>query len=193
MSTPPASKTRDEAFSRVGRNLANFQLLEKLLNTLLPELQFSANLSAPVAKPLQKFRPPKKASLGTLSDLLHTSLYLAPKATDAAADLEPGAFSVSITRSASRDFVREQKRKWSSLVKERNRLVHTDLLSYDLTQDSECERLSRYLDEQNLRIRELYEDVHFLLEMRVHAGERLQEFLSSSAYAERSSAPENDA
>jgi hypothetical protein len=53
----------------------------------------------------------------------------------------------------SKEKAAERKRALKKLIKERNRLVHQDLLNIDLNSREECEELSARLDEQYTKIR----------------------------------------
>jgi hypothetical protein len=177
--SPARYPERDEAFRRIGRNIANFQILETLLKTIIPLLRFGGETEALESILKGKRKALRNVTLGALTTQLHSLLYSQQEEWIPPEDLKNSAMSFSTTVTAEDDRVRAQKRKWKALVEERNRLVHHDLKACALTDPVECERLSTHLDAQNLRILECGAEIRRMLETIVLAREKMLEALES--------------
>lgn len=175
-------KAVEEVFRRIGRNIANFQALERALKSLLPTL--SVEGAGSKIQPNKKLHEKalRKQSLGSLADTLHETIFQKPteQSLEGPLDQDEGPrFQFGFYREASPDYVRAFKRRWNSLVRERNNLVHRQLSEYDLTQDAECERFCIYLEQQDGRINMMAEDLKSLDSHRVMLSKSFAEFLMS--------------
>lgn len=127
-----------------------------------------------------KLRSLEKSSLGDLTTELHTTLFTSPSEHEEVSEnlIEP-RFAFALTIEAEAESVRRRKNRLLLLVRERNRLVHTDLIKHDLDSPDGCERLARLLDEQNVRICDLFDELKRLFEMRTSAANTPLNFLRS--------------
>jgi hypothetical protein len=194
---PPPCPERDEAFRLVGRNLANFQKLEFALKELIRSISFGGSETSFESNQRAKARELKRDSLGDLYSELHKSLFAQGDGADQSVDNQTSNSESSIAFNfrieAPKDYATAKKKRWLSIVKERNRLVHTDLLNYNLRLPSECVRLSQYLEEQNLRIHEAFTEIIDLEARRSSAAKLLSDFLISEEFRSLAFGPENDA
>ena len=190
---PIPSQSRDEAFRRLGRNVANFQLLERTLKELIPTLAFGGEISSLVSAQRQHAKRLRKQSLGVLTDELKGRLFSADRAVTCDESQEGPTFHFAFKIDASADFIKEFKLRWQSLVRERNRLVHDGLKDYDLTLDEDCDRLSQMLDEQNTRIHQAIHDLRQLDDHRVMAIKSMVQHIAEEAILPRSGEPRDDA
>jgi hypothetical protein len=69
--------------------------------------------------------------------------------------------------------------EWRRLTKERNKLVHSTLLDYDLESYEGCIALCRYLDEQYERARVLIERLRHQEKVRLLAASALKQLHES--------------
>ena len=147
--------TSDAALWRVGRNLACFQQIEAALKSLLPTTEVSGTVAQIEAQIRERQRGAKKASLGTLAKSYEQQMLNGPPPE---IELEVGKeVVVSFSRfiEASPETLKEMKSQWRRLVKERNQLVHSTLIAYDLDSTEGCSALTELLDAQYERARQL--------------------------------------
>jgi len=90
--------------------------------------------------------------MGDVAKEFHGSLY-----GEAAFDSVPEGheeiwMAMAIKLEVAPDVVKNEKRKLTTLVVERNRLIHAELATTDFNSVESCEKLSVILDEQNPRI-----------------------------------------
>ncbi len=184
---------RDAALRRVGRNLVNFQKLEASLKQILPNLRFAGPLREVQALQSAGAREVKKKSLGDLANRLHSTLFAGEcRAPDPAASTEiTVAHSVRVELDSTE--VAETKKALARLVRERNRLVHSDLLSIDFNSIPACEELCIRLDEQNERICAQINHLQALRQVQSEALTKLKDFIDSDEFLEVFSSDSDDA
>jgi hypothetical protein len=160
--TPPALSSRDSALWRVGRNLHRFQLIEALLKSLMPSTKLAGMTPQELeSQMVAKQRAAKKASLGTLTEAYSLQV-LSPQQEAEKLEVESEAlFSIRHSIDASPDVLKQMRSDWRRLTKERNQLVHTILLDYDLRSQERCLALCEYLDEQYERAQILIEGLKY--------------------------------
>ena len=153
--TVDSQTARDELFRRIGRNVVNFQYLEATLRSMIPALYNQGTLKELQVNQDEVLRKHKKAALGELANAYHERVYGKNEEDEALADdiLSEPTFAFSVRLEVTQETAAQRKRALMSLVVERNRLIHKDLLSVDLKSREECEELSARLDEQYTRLR----------------------------------------
>lgn len=180
--TPTPLPARDIAFQKAGRNLANFQRLERVLRAMIPQMAVEGTTTTLESEKRAQVRSLKKASFGTLSDALHRSLY---DGEDDEAHEDPVsecAFRFRFRIEGDEAYVQSCRKRWLSLVKERNRLVHKDLLEFDLESQDDCERLAAHLDDQNARIHAAFEELRAIDANRLVAAKVFREMIESGEF-----------
>ncbi len=180
--TTDLQSARDELLRRIGRNVVNFQYLEATLRSMIPALSNNGTLSELKIRRTKLERKHKKSSLGELANSYHEKVFRVPS-EDLSDDAptEPWlAFSVQIE--STPDDVAMQKRALASLVVERNRLIHKDVLNVDLTSKVQCESLSARLDEQNTRILQQLDQLNSFRSGLRDAAEDLRRFIESEEF-----------
>jgi len=180
--TTDLQSARDELLRRIGRNVVNFQYLEATLRSMVPALSTKGTLSELQIRQTELARKHKKSSLGELANVYHKSVFRVPceDLPDNAPSEPTLAFSVQIE--STPDDVAKQKRALASLVVERNRLIHKDVLSVDLTSKEQCEALSTRLDEQNTRILQQLDLLNSFRSGLRDAAEELSRFIESEEF-----------
>ena len=88
---------------------------------------------------------------------LHSEPLMAPR------DVKELWVSHSLNLSESGSDIKEWRREMRRIVKERNRLIHHMLVSFDPRSTESCHVLSVELDEQRERIRQSYEHLESLV------------------------------
>jgi hypothetical protein len=189
----PELSPRDSALWRVGRNLQRFQSIEALLKLLLPTTKLVGSLQQIKSQILQNKRAAKKASLGTLTET-YSRQVLGPKQD--AEEPEIGSeilFSFSHSIDATPEVLKQMRSEWKRLTKERNQLVHSTLLVYDLESNEGCIALCEYLDEQYERARVLIERLRHQEKARSLAASAFQQIHESGELERLLAEPSNDA
>jgi hypothetical protein len=150
---------------------------------MIPALSSEGTLSELPIRQAELVRKHKKSSLGDLAAAYHKRVFQPPIETSIDdVVLEPAfAFSVRIERAP--DDIASQKRALRSLVAERNRLIHNDLLSVDLNSAEQCEALSARLDEQNTRLRQELNELNAFRTGLREVAEELMKFIESEEFA----------
>ena len=144
---------RDVAFRAIGRNMVNFQKLEKCLKALV-RLEYLAAPMSTIKDALVKRK--SKASGYTLGKALQEWLRVAAldAPRSATQDLFEPWISLSFLPSIDRERLAEHGEALNALAKERNNLVHQDLANFDFDSAEGCQTLVERLDKQNARILE---------------------------------------
>lgn len=189
----PELSPRDSALWRVGRNLHRFQSIEALLKSLLPTTNLAGTLQQIESQILENKRAGKKASLGTLTET-YSRLVLSPQQD--AEDPEVGAedlFSFSHSIDATPEVLKQMRSEWKRLTKERNQLVHSTLLAYDLESNERCIALCDHLDEQYERARVLIERLRHQEKAHLMAASAFKQLHESGELERRLAEPSNDA
>lgn len=169
---PPDLSPRDAALWRVGRNLQCFQSIEAVLKSLLPTAKLSGTHQQIESQILKSKRAAKKATLGTLTDT-YTEHVLSPQGQSEEPEVGPEVlFSLSMSVDAPPEVLKEMRAKWRRLTRERNQVVHSIFLAYDLDSNDGCVALSEHLDEQ-------YERARVLLGQLEHQDKTRQLFASA--------------
>ena len=144
---------RDVALRAIGRNLVNFQKLEKCLKALVRLDNFAGPISTIEDALAKRVSKASGYTLGkALQEWLRVAALDAPRS--ATQDLFEPWISLSVLPSIDRERLAEHAEALNALAKERNNLVHQDLASFDFDSDKGCHALVESLDNQNARILE---------------------------------------
>jgi hypothetical protein len=171
-----------DTLARVGRNLANFQTLEHLLKELLPTLQMQGTVTQ-IARSLEENKKRvRKSSLGELSDEFHSSLFAPVATVEPSGPLTEPHFAFAIRVESTPERIRAVKARWRRLVAQRNRLVHSQLLEFDLSKREDCIRLSELLDAQNGEVCAMLDELALLRSHRASAAMALAEHVQSGKW-----------
>jgi hypothetical protein len=143
---------KDELLRRIGRNVVNYQRLEKCLQRLMSTLSISASPSMPSNLARSKQHKLKKMALGDLSSSFYSAISLEEQPLPESTSTTDISLEVSFRRQAPVEYFKENKKALTRVVQERNRLIHALLVDSDLNSIDHCTNLSNQLDEQNERI-----------------------------------------
>jgi hypothetical protein len=179
----PVGTQRDAALRRVGRNVVNFQHLENTLRTLVSTMRLSGPMGELASKHAMEVKSLKKRTLGDLASRFHDRM-LGTDPVEAATD-EPIelAISLSVRYELDPTLAADIKRKLLSLVQERNRLIHRDLVQVDFNSIEACKNLSVRLDEQNDRINKQLLMLKTIRDGHLAALQDLAAFVASEEFA----------
>jgi hypothetical protein len=193
--TPQGENSSGAALWRVGRNLLCFQQIEATLKSLLPVAQVSGTIAQIEAQIRERQRKAKKASFGTLAESYEQQMLNGPRAEQ---EPEVGeeilmSFSFSSSIDASPETLKDMKSQWRRLVTERNQLVHSTLIAYDLDSTEGCRALSEHLDAQYERARQLLDRLVHHQTSRAFAASAFLQLSESGQLDNLITLPPNDA
>jgi hypothetical protein len=174
---------RDELFRRIGRNVVNFQYLEATLRSMIPALSLGGDLSQLPLRQANRARELEKSSLGNLATAYLKVVFRPPGEIPIDDHVPEPVLAFSVRRESTAEGVATQKRALKSLVAERNRLIHKDLLSVDLDSPEQCDALSARLDDQNTRLRQQVNELNDFRAGLREMAEELKIFLESQEFA----------
>jgi hypothetical protein len=187
------SELRDATLRRIGRNVVNFQKLETALKSLVPATNASGTLSELAAKRAVRQKELRKMPLGHLTKEFHSGIYGGAATASEPSDLTEAHFSLSMRVEADPETIRKSKQSLLALVKERNRLIHSDLACTDFNSSSECSRISAMLDEQNERLSAQLQELAELRRAHVMAIKLFVAAVESGEFASEARRPTDDA
>jgi hypothetical protein len=188
----PNPKHTDDALRKVGRNVVNFQRLEQALKALvrLSSYTDSQSRSGPIF-PRQTKRL-KRAGLAEAANQFNRAFY--DEAVTTKASILSTVVRFSSTFRLEPDANTQSRRKeLVALARERNRLIHNDLVSIDFFSESVCVALSERLDAQNLRILDYLEFVRSVRDTQVMMLQELVAFVESDEFLTVGASDEFDA
>lgn len=183
MAEPSAlSDLRDEVLRKIGRNIVNFQKMEAMLRLLNTQQAISGSvrdLSRIVAKAK---KATSKQPMGRLADAFIRSVYSSQPAIAGHESVEEISVTFSLRIEADPALIAERKRALRSVVKERNKLVHHWLASFDPNSVESCKVLAADLDEQHARIWPEFDTLRsIVMAVREYQREAAQ-YLASDAF-----------
>ncbi len=175
---------RDSALRKIGRNVVNFQRLEVALKSLIPTINMAGTLNDLALAPARRARELRKKSLGEVASAFHAEVLGPPASTSPTTSPDLAYLTVELRLESDSLDVQERKRALMALVRERNRLVHSQLSEFNLDSVEDCERLSALLDEQNPRICAYLEFLALLRSSQMAAALELKAFVDSDEFLE---------
>lgn len=161
------SELRNQALQKIGRNVLNFQRMEKAIKSLVvaSDLQGHASDLAEIQR--NRFERVDKQSLGLLVREFLSTVYSneLPAAEPSPSDESSSEIWMSFSLRVERDeqHIRALREAMLGVVHERNQLIHQMLWAFDLSSDESCRDLISKLDEQNERLGPYYDWVMQML------------------------------
>jgi hypothetical protein len=141
-----------KALASLGRNVLHFHRLEFRLRLLLlvsdcegPPTQFAEFLR-------KRARKLHKSSLGSLAEQWNLNFSQSGAHPTSEKPLPDSYMALRFRAETTPEHAKAMKRELCSLVRERNRLIHKDLATFDPSSTESCPKLIVFLDEQNPRI-----------------------------------------
>ena len=155
------SELRNHALQKIGRNVLNFQRIEKALKSLIVASNIRGHASDLAEIHRAKSEKVNRSSLGVLVKEFLSTVYAndLPTAEPSPGDDSSSEIWISFSLRVERDdqHIRAQREAWSRVVAERNALIHETLGAFDPSSDEDCRGLISSLDEQNERLLAQYE------------------------------------
>jgi hypothetical protein len=182
--TPERQPHSDELLRAIGRNVVNFQYLEATLRSMIPALSNHGTATEWQARYIKVTRKHKKSSLGDLADEFHDRVFGSAVDPSTLIDesLSEPSMAFALRLESTPESVAQQKRALRMLVTERNRLIHSSVLTVDLDSPEQCREECAKLDEQNDRIRQQLADLNAIRKGWREASEEFQRFIQSGEF-----------
>jgi 23S rRNA pseudoU1915 N3-methylase RlmH len=184
---------RDAALRRVGRNVVNFQRLEAALRALVPAMRLSGPMRDLPTRHALEVGSLKKRTLGDLTAKFQKRMRGSERSETNSIEPEEPTLTLSMQYKFDAQLEKELKTELLSLVKERNRLIHSDFLAVDFSSSEACIQLSRRLDEQNDRVTKQLSLLQSLTKAHVEAMNALARFVASEEFAAQLGQQDEDA
>jgi hypothetical protein len=174
---------RAEALRKIGRNVVNFSKIETAFKYLLSVNQFEG--TEPISE--ERLRDSKK-TLGSLVREVSESILGDANQPESELTADSSrtriSFSFKVTYSNA-DSLEEQKLALSSIVAERNKLIHQDLAFLDTSSVKSCQELISLLDEQNSRLLAHLEELRWIIKSLGEGLVSLADFAESPDFLQR--------
>jgi len=144
---------RDQVLRKVGRNVVNFQKMEAMLKLLNAQQAVSGSLSDIARISAEASKSVSRQPMGRLADAFVRSVFsnVNPDPREAT-DGEAISVSFSLIIEATPAVAKERRKALLSVVKERNKLIHKWLGTFNPNSIESCVQLRDALDEQHARI-----------------------------------------
>ncbi len=161
------SELRNQALQKIGRNVLNFQRMEKALKSLIVASNLKGHASDLAEIQRKTFERVDKRSMGLLVDEFLSTVYANDLPTDAPSPSDDSSselwMSFSLRVERDEQHIRTLREALLRVVHERNELIHQMLWAFDPNSDESCRDLISRLDEQNERLLPYYEWVMQML------------------------------
>lgn len=162
------SELRNQALQKIGRNVLNFQRIEKALKSLIVASNIRGHDSDLADIHRKRSADVDKRSMGSLVKEFLATVYANelpgedPSPNEYRSNETWISFSLRIER--DEEYIRALRDALFRVVHERNELIHQTLGAFDPNSDESCRDLISKLDEQNERLRPYYEWVMQMVE-----------------------------
>ena len=165
------SELRKQALQKIGRNVLNFQRMEKAIKSLIVASNLQGHASDLAEIHRKKSEWVDRRSMGVLVDEFLKTVYASelPTAEPPPSDDPSSEIWLSFSLRVERDeqHIKALREAWLRVVHERNALIHQMLWAFDPSSPEHCQDLISKLDEQNERLGPYYDWV-----MQMHSGLR---------------------
>lgn len=163
---------RTEALRKLGRNVVNFSKIEAAFKHLLSVGQLDGSEKTISDQLLKKRILLRKQTLGKLVQEFNKNILGDASEPEPTTDSSRIGISLSLKVTYNNpDCLKEQKRALSSIVAERNKLIHQDLAFLDTSSVEDYRKLISLLDEQNPRLLAHLEELGLIIEFLSESGE----------------------
>ena len=174
---------RNEVLRKIGRNVLNLQKMEGMLKLLNTHASIAGNIEDIESIKQQQSESVSRHTMGRLVQAFVQTVY----SNQAAAKMESDnggkpSMSFSFTIEGEASLAAERERALLSIVEERNRLIHTDLLKFHPNSLDSCKEISERLDAQHEKILPEFEALQSILSSFQEGRLRIAEYIQSDAF-----------
>lgn len=147
------TKIQNQVMQKIGRNLLNFQQIERMLKLLISNNRVSGNISTFEKNHKQQTAAVHKQTMGTLvGQFVENTFAKVDDSSEPAIEHTEAHISFSFTVEADADYYESKKQSLKLLVDDRNDLIHHLVPRLDLTSIESCLEVEQYLDQQRARV-----------------------------------------
>lgn len=176
---------RDEVLRKIGRNVVNFQKMEAMLKLLNTQQAISGSISDLSRIAAKAKKATSKQPMGRLADAFIRSVYSPEQSVSEHGSVEEVSVTFSLRIEADPALVAERRRALRSVVRERNKLVHQWLASFDQNSLESCKALGADLDEQHAKVWPEFDTLRtIVMAVREYQREAAQYLASDTFLAE---------
>lgn len=177
-------QSRNEVFRKIGRNVLNFQNLERKLKFLIANGQIAGYASELEAKRERYAATVQKQTMGALVGAFveNTLTAQGDAATDSSScpeELTEPYLSFRFSLETSAAEYEDRKQSLASIVADRNDLVHHFGTRFDLTSIAGCVDAGQYLEQQRDRFLPAFRYLSSAIDAMQDLQKRYTEFLAS--------------
>lgn len=176
------AELRDEVLRKIGRNIVNFQKMEAMLRLLNTQRAISGSISDLSRIAAKAKKTTSKQPMGRLADAFIRSVYSSEPALAGHESVKEISVTFSLKIEADPALIAERRRALRSVVKERNKLVHQWLASFDSNSLESCKALAADLDEQHARIWPEFETLRTIVMAVRECQREAAQYLASDAF-----------
>lgn len=179
------TEARDEVLRKIGRNLVNFQRMEAMLKYLNANQCLSGTVSDFAEISAKARKEASKMPMGRLAEEFVRSVYSSHETTEQR-DSDSASVMFSFRIEADAALVAERKKALRAVVRERNKLVHQWLTTFDPSSPESCQKLGAALDEQDAGVLPEFEILRSIVRTLRESQLEATQYLASEAFlAER--------
>lgn len=178
---------KTEALRKLGRNVVNFSKIEAGFKYLLSVSQLEASEKTISEQLLRKRSTLRKQTLGKLVQEFNKNILDDVSESEPTTDSSRTGISWSLSLKVTYDnpdFLKEHKRALSSIVAERNKLIHQDLAFLDISSVEDYRKLISLLDEQNPRLLAHLEELRLMIEFLSESLKDFKDLFKSPEFRE---------
>ena len=157
---------RDEVLKKLGRNLYNFQQIEKILKHLISNCSVSGNISNLEKIKDKKTKATMSLNMGVLVGQLIDNIYITKDQVEEWSNrpvnekpLNETRVSFNFNIETTAEFIKQRKSELKSLVNERNHLVHHLFTDKNIHSFDDLVEVEQYLDNQRIRVIKEYSNL----------------------------------
>jgi len=181
---------RDDVLRKIGRNILNLQRMEVMLKILVVSAGYNGTVS--------ELRDRKKAfdesvarrSMGILVENLFRSVFSSSSASEPPEVFNESWISCHFSVEDSEESVKDFKNALTSVVEERNKLIHQMLCKFDADSVANCREMGANLDLQNERIMPVFKRLRSLVQHLEEARSALVEAIDEEILSSQESSNE---
>jgi hypothetical protein len=177
------AELRNQVLRKIGRNVVNFQKMEAMLKLLTSQKAVSGSLGDISRIVAEASKSVAKQPMGRLADEFVRSVYSSVE-KDAHMPRDPAEISVSFSLRIEADarVMKERRRALSSVVAERNRLIHKWLGAFNPNSIQSCIELRDALDAQHARIWPEFEILKSIVQALKEHRDDFQRYFASDEF-----------
>lgn len=155
---------RNDVLRKIGINVLNLQRMEVMLKVLVASAGFDGTISELRDRKRALDESVARRSMGVLVEDLFRSVFSGSTTSEPPEALSEEWISFNIRFEDTEEFKQDFRYALTSVVVERNKLIHQMLGKFDADSVESCRELGAILDLQNERIKPVFEKLQLLVQ-----------------------------